>query len=85
MSIVDDSGLVMSLNVPSSFVNKVKPEDKFTVKVDETGKIYAAKVVGVSPAIDPVSKTIELRATLIEGLEELVPGMSGQANLDFTR
>ena len=85
MSIVDDSGLVMSLNVPSSFVNKVKPEDKFTVKVDETGKTYAAKVVGVSPAIDPVSKTIELRATLIEGLEELVPGMSGQANLDFTR
>jgi len=85
MSVVDDSGLVMSLNVPSSFVNKVKPDDKFTVEVDETGKSYAAKVVGVSPAIDPVSKTIELRAAVIEGLEELVPGMSGRANLDFTR
>lgn len=85
MSIVDDSGLVMSLNVPSSFVNKVKPDDKFTVTVDETGKTYAAKVVGVSPAIDPVSKTIELRAAVIEGLGELVPGMSGRANLDFTR
>ena len=85
MSIVDDSGLVMSLNVPSSYVNKVKPDDKFTVTVDETGKTYAAKVVGVSPAIDPVSKTIELRAAVVEGLEELVPGMSGRANLDFTR
>ena len=85
MSIVDDSGLVMSLNVPSSYVNKVKPEDKFTVTVDETGKTYAAQVVGVSPAIDPVSKTIELRAAIVEGLEELVPGMSGRANLDFTR
>jgi len=85
MSIVDDSGLVMSLNVPSSYVNKVKPKDKFTVTVDETGKTYAAEVVGVSPAIDPVSKTIELRAAVIEGLEELVPGMSGRANLDFTR
>ena len=85
MSIVDDSGLVMSLNVPSSYVNKVKPDDKFTVIVDETGKTYAAKVVGVSPAIDPVSKTIELRAAVVEGLEELVPGMSGRANLDFTR
>jgi len=85
MSIVDDSGLVMSLNVPSSFVNKVKPDDKFTVDVDETGKTYAAKVVGVSPAIDPVSKTIELRAAVVEGLEELVPGMSGRANLDFSR
>ena len=85
MSIVDDSGLVMSLNVPSSYVNKVKPKDKFTVTVDETGKTYAAEVVGVSPAIDPVSKTIELRAAVIEGLAELVPGMSGRANLDFTR
>jgi len=85
MSIVDDSGLVMSLNVPSSYVNKVKPKDKFTVTVDETGKTYAAEVVGVSPAIDPVSKTIELRAAVVEGLEELVPGMSGRANLDFTR
>lgn len=85
MSIIDDSGLVMSLNVPSSYVNRVKPQDKFTVIVDETGKSYAAKVVGVSPAIDPVSKTIELRAEITEGLEELVSGMSGRANLDFTR
>jgi len=57
MSIIDDNGLIMSLNVPSSFVNKVKPEDTFTVVVDETGKTYAAKVVGVSPAIDPMDFT----------------------------
>jgi len=75
----------MSLNVPSSFVNRVKTEDTFTVVVDETGKTYAAKVVGVSPAIDPVSKTIELRAEVTEGLDELVAGMSGRANMDFSR
>jgi len=85
MSIIDDSGLVMSLNVPSSFVNRIQPNDTFTVTVDETNKTYAAKVVGVSPAIDPVSKTIELRAAVTEGLDELVAGMSGRANMDFTR
>jgi len=85
MSIIDNSGLVMSLNVPSSFVNRVKPNDTFTVTVDETSKTYAAKVVGVSPAIDPVSKTIELRAEVTEGLDELVAGMSGRANMDFSR
>ena len=85
MSIIDNSGLVMSLNVPSSFVNRVKPNDTFTVVVDETAKTYAAKVVGVSPAIDPVSKTIELRAEVTEGLDELVAGMSGRANMDFSR
>ena len=85
MSILDDSGLVMSLNVPSSYVNRIKPGDTFTVTVDETSKTYAAKVVGVSPAIDPISKTIELRAAITEGLDELVAGMSGRANMDFTR
>ena len=85
MSIIDNSGLVMSLNVPSSYVNRVKPNDTFTVTVDETSKTYAAKVVGVSPAIDPVSKTIELRAEVTEGLDELVAGMSGRANMDFSR
>jgi len=85
MSIIDTSGLVMSLNVPSSYVNRVKPNDTFTVTVDETSKTYAAKVVGVSPAIDPVSKTIELRAEVTEGLDELVAGMSGRANMDFSR
>ena len=85
MTIIDDSGLVMSLNVPSSYVKRVKPKDEFTVVVDETAKVYKAKIVGVSPMIDPVSKTIELRATLVEGLDELTAGMSGRANLDFTR
>lgn len=83
MKIIDDSGLVMSLNVPSSFVNRIKRNDRFTVDVDETGKTYQAKVTGVSPMIDPISKTIELRASLVEGLSELTPGMSGKANLDF--
>jgi len=83
LKIIDDSELLMSLNVPSNLITKVKNGSHFSVKVDETGKSYKAKVIGVSPAIDAVSKSIELRATLVNKTSELKPGMSGKAILDF--
>jgi len=84
LTIIDDSALVMSLNIPSAYINKVKQGNVFSIVVDETNKTYKAKVLGISPAIDPVSKTIELRAELVETNTELKPGMSGKANLDFS-
>ena len=71
-------------NIPSTFINKVNKGDFFVVDVDETAKSYRAKVTGVSPAIDPVSKTIELRAVLVQKSAELRPGMSGSAQLNFS-
>ena len=84
MQIIDDSSLNMSLNIPSTFINKVSKGNFFTIDVDETAKSYRAKVTGVSPAIDPVSKTIELRAVLVQKSAELKPGMSGSAQLNFS-
>ena len=84
LEIIDDSSLNMSLNIPSTFINKVNKGDFFVVDVDETAKSYRAKVTGVSPAIDPVSKTIELRAVLVQKSAELRPGMSGSAQLNFS-
>lgn len=84
LSIINDNSLVMSLNIPSTFINKVNKGKFFTIVVDETSKNYKAKVTGVSPAIDPVSKTIELRAVLVQKSPELKPGMSGTAKLNFT-
>jgi len=84
LEIIDDSSLNMSLNIPSTFINEVNKGDFFTIDVDETAKSYRAQVTGVSPAIDPVSKTIELRAVLIQKFAELRPGMSGSAQLNFS-
>ena len=85
LNIIDDSALVMSLNIPSSLINKVKKNNFFTIEVDETSNSYKAQVTGVSPAIDPVSKTIELRAALVKKSPELKPGMSGSAKLNFSQ
>ena len=82
LEIVNDKGLVMSLNISSNLINKVQVGDAFSILVDETGGTYMASVTGVSPAIDAISKTIELRAKLDLGIEELKPGMSGRAILD---
>lgn len=82
--LVDDSEMTMSLNIPSTWINKVQVGNFFTIIVDETANAYKAKVMGVSPAIDPVSKTIELRAVLTGRFTELKPGMSGRARLNFS-
>ena len=84
LKIIDDNSLVMSLNIPSFWINKVNVGNFFTINVDETNGSYRAKVTGVSPAIDPVSKTIELRAVLAQKASELRPGMSGSTTLDFS-
>jgi len=84
MKLIDDSELVMSLNIPSKWATKIKNGTFFSVDVDEVKKRYKAKIVGVSPAIDPISKTIELRAVLVNKTKELKPGMSGTAILDFS-
>jgi len=84
MKLIDDSELLMSLNIPSKWVDKVQNNAFFSVDVDEVNKRYKAKIVGISPAIDPISKTIELRAVLVNKTKELKPGMSGTAILDFS-
>jgi len=84
MKLIDDSELIMSLNIPSKWVSKVQNNAFFSVDVDEVNKRYKAKIVGISPAIDPISKTIELRAVLVNKTKELKPGMSGTAILDFS-
>ena len=85
VKVIDDSEIVMSLNIPSTFINKVAKGNFFNIVVDETSNTYKAKVIGISPAIDPVSKTIELRAVLTERFPELRPGMSGRARLNFSQ
>ena len=65
-------------------MNKVSNGNFFSVIVDETDKTYQAQIVGVSPAIDSISKTIELRAVLVDKTAELRPGMSGRAILNFS-
>ncbi len=65
--------------VPSSWTAWLTDKSKFSIKIDETGKIYTAKVLRVVGQINPVSQTIEVEAVIDTKTKQLLPGMSGTA------
>jgi RND family efflux transporter MFP subunit len=79
IEILDDSSLKMELYVPSRWLSWLKSDQEFTVKIDETGKSYPAKVKGLGSRVDPVSQTIALYAEITGQHPELLAGMSGVA------
>lgn len=80
LDILDDSQLEMQLHVPSSWLSKIKTGTQFPVSVDEIGQTYRAEVMRIGAKVDPVSRTIELFAKILEKDPRLLAGMSGVAD-----
>ena len=72
-----DQNLQLQLYVPSMWLRWLKPGIDFQLHVDETGKVYPARITRLSAQIDPVSQTIEVRAQIVGRFPELLAGMSG--------
>jgi RND family efflux transporter MFP subunit len=85
LSILDDTNLEMTLHIASRWLKSVGEKTKFNVKLDETGKTYRAQITRISPRIDPTSRTFEVTARIIDGHEELLAGMSGNAIFGFQK
>lgn len=77
--ILDDKNLEIDIIVPSTWLKSLKLGQRFTFRVLETGTEYDAELSMLGSAIDPVSRTLRLRAEFAEPVENVVPGMSGQA------
>ena len=76
---VSDGPLKLRLNAPAKWVGWLKSGTRFEVSIDETTKVYKARVTAVNGRIDAVSQSIELEATIDEKAPDLLPGMSGAA------
>ncbi len=61
VSILDDSRLEIELILPSKSLSWVVKDTTFEFEVDETGRIYEAKVEEIGASVDPVSQTIRYR------------------------
>ena len=85
ITILDDTQLEMTLHLPSSWVTSVSMGVKFQVSIDETGKVYDASVIRVSPKIDPTSRTFEVTAQIVGQQNDLLAGMSGDARFNLTQ
>ncbi len=80
LEIIDDLNLTAQLLIPSKWLKWVKKSLSFTVHIDETGKNYTAIVTAIGARVDPVSQTLEIRASIKGNHPELLAGMSGTAN-----
>lgn len=78
IEIINDRQFEAEVVVPAIWMRWVKPGTPLELRVEETGTTANAKVTAITPAIDPVSQTVVLRATLANGAQ-LIPGMSATA------
>lgn len=81
LEILDDSALELNFIVPSKWLVWLKPDQRFQVVIDETGKTYPAKVQRIGARVDPVSQSIKLTSVIDGNFSELMAGMSGKVLL----
>ncbi|MDR7035666.1 RND family efflux transporter MFP subunit [Methylobacterium sp. BE186] len=83
MRIVDAAALEIDLIVPSAWLVWLRAGTPLSVRVDETGLSYAARVARTAAAVDPVSQTIKITAHFAPGdIAAVLPGMSLDARFD---
>lgn len=81
IEVIDDSTLELEFIATSASLAWLRVGQKFSVKIDETGKSYEAELTRIGAKVDPVSQTIKLAASIRSGQAELLAGMSGTIDL----
>ena len=80
MRIISHRNLEIELIVPSNWLGWLNAGTRFSFAVDELGGAFKAEVARVGGAVDPVSQTVKIYATLNGDHLQLRPGMSGIAH-----
>jgi RND family efflux transporter MFP subunit len=78
--IVGTNRLEIEMLAPSLWLAWLKPDQTFTAHIEETGHDYGARVLRLSPAVDPVSQTIKVIGELTDAHSDVLSGMSVQAS-----
>ena len=77
------SPVKVDFNVPSRFAESVRVGDPVVVTDEATTKKFEAKVYAINPQIDPVSRTLPVRAIYANKNLELRPGGFVKVNLEL--
>jgi membrane fusion protein, multidrug efflux system len=78
IEVVADQRLETEIVVPATWLRWLTPNTELQMQVDETGTHHTAQVEAISPAVDSVSQTVQLRARISDS-NKLMPGMSATA------
>ena len=74
--LIDDSEMNLEFTVPSTFLRSLKPGAKVTARTDDLpGMTFDGEIATLDNAIDPVSRSVRVRATLANPERILMSGM----------
>jgi membrane fusion protein (multidrug efflux system) len=74
--LIDDSEMNLEFAVPSTFLRSLKPGTKIVARTDDLpGMTFDGEIATIDNAIDPVSRSIRVRATLPNPDRVLISGM----------
>jgi membrane fusion protein (multidrug efflux system) len=76
----------MGFTVPEKFINQIKKGLEVTLTTsDLPDRSYKARVIEVSPVIDPSSGSFEVLIQVEKSRTDLRPGMNASVNLTMSR
>jgi membrane fusion protein (multidrug efflux system) len=67
--------------VPEKYAGKIRVEDRITFTVQGSEQLYDAKVYAIESRIDPLTRTMTMRAVTPNTSGELIPGSFAQVKL----
>lgn len=79
IAIVAERTFEIDLIVSSMWLRRIAVGMRLTYTVDETGIAYAARILRIGAAVDPVSQTLKIIAALDAVDDRVIAGMSGSA------
>ncbi|MBI5380261.1 MAG: efflux RND transporter periplasmic adaptor subunit [Opitutae bacterium] len=77
LEIIDDAMPQIDFIAPSKWLAWLQVGQSLQVRIDETGKTYAAKIERLGARADPVSQSVKIVAGVVGTHPELIAGMSG--------
>lgn len=83
LDILNDNTLYLEMFVPSHWLKQLQKQQTITVHIAETGQRYDAKISSIGARVDPVSRSVAIRAEFLEQHAELLAGMSGNAQFSL--
>ncbi|OIN85183.1 MAG: hypothetical protein AUJ12_09975 [Alphaproteobacteria bacterium CG1_02_46_17] len=82
LEVASNDPLHIEFLMPSKWLRWVNVGAPITISLNETGRTYSAKVTRIYGEVDPVSRSIQVRAVLDSYHDPLLSGMSGKVELD---
>ncbi len=77
--IIDESAMELEFIVSSSWLRWFTPGTPFEVRIEELDKRYQAVLERLGGSVDPLSKSVNAYARLVDADGQLMEGMSGEA------